>query len=99
MWIQKFKRDQKKGVDSPMPTQLVSNEEFIPRPQTPRQKQGEHLIGEMAAEKSKKLGIDRRKFMASTMGLPTCCLASNKVYAECWEVDEAESMAAASYTQ
>ena len=33
MWIRKIDRDLKKGVDSPMPTQVVSNEEFIPRPQ------------------------------------------------------------------
>ena len=34
MWIPKGLRDLKKGVDSPMPTQVVSNEEFIPRRQT-----------------------------------------------------------------
>ena len=56
MWIRKGLRDVKKGVDSPMPTQVVSNEEFIPRPQTEPQKRVEHLIGEMAAEKSKKWG-------------------------------------------
>src|SRR2546421_5033140 len=92
MWIRKVDRDRKKGVDSPMPTQAVSNEEFIPRPQTPRQKQVEHLIGEMAAEKSKKLGMDRRTFMASAMGLATCFLASNKVFGKNWDVDEAETM-------
>ena len=56
MWIRKGVRDANKGVDSPMPTQLVSNEEFTPRPQTPRQKQVEYLIGEMADQRSKKLG-------------------------------------------
>ena len=46
MWIRKAERDARKGVDSPMPTQVVSNEEFIPRRQNERQKQVEHLIGE-----------------------------------------------------
>ena len=32
MWIPKWLRDRKKGVDSPMPTQVVSTEEFIPAP-------------------------------------------------------------------
>ena len=41
MWIRKIERDLKKGVDSPLPTQVVSNEEFMPRPQTERQKQVE----------------------------------------------------------
>ena len=62
MWIRKGERDLKKGVDSPMPTQLVSTEEFIPRRQTEQQKKVEHLIGKMADEKSKKLGMDRRAF-------------------------------------
>ena len=66
MWIKKGDRDFKKGVDSPVPTQLVSNEELIPRRQTPDQKKVEHLIGEMGTEAAKKIGWDRRKFMAST---------------------------------
>jgi len=92
MWIRKKDRDIKKGVDSPLPTQVVSNEEFTPRPQTPQQKQVEHLIGEMAAEKSRKLGMDRRAFMASAMGLATCFAAQNKVFGKVWDVDEAETM-------
>jgi uncharacterized protein len=92
MWVRKMMRDRKKGVDSPMPTQVVSNEEFIPRPQTQDQKKVEHLIGEMADEKSKKLGLDRRTFMASAMGLATCFLAQNKVFGNCWDVDEVETM-------
>ncbi len=97
MWIRKFQRDRKKGVDSPMPTQAVSNEEFIPRPQSRKQKEVEYWIGQMAEEKSRKLGVDRRTFMASAMGLATCFLASNKVWGKCWDVDEAESMEKASY--
>jgi uncharacterized protein len=91
MWIRKVQRDQKKGVDSPMPTQVVSNEEFIPRPQNARQKQVEDLIGEMGAANAKKIGMDRRAFMASSMGLATCFLASNKVYGKAFDVDEAEA--------
>jgi predicted TIM-barrel fold metal-dependent hydrolase len=82
----------KKGVDSPMPTQVVSNEEFTPRPQTQPQKQIEYLIGEMAEARAKKLGMDRRAFMASTMGLAVCFLAANRVFGKnYWDVDEAET--------
>lgn len=91
MWIRKFQRDRKKGVDSPVPTQLVSNEELIPRRQTPEQKKVEHLIGEMSAERAKKLGMERRAFMATSMGLATCFLASNKVYGNNWEVEDIET--------
>jgi predicted TIM-barrel fold metal-dependent hydrolase len=82
-----------------MPTQVVSNEEFIPRRQTAEQKHVEHLIGEMADEKSKKLGMSRRGFMASTMGMATCFLAANKVWGKVFDVDEAETMEAAAYDE
>src|SRR5262245_32358023 len=91
MWIRKIDRDLKKGVDSPMPTQMLSNEEFIPRPQNERQKQVESLIGEMAEQRARKLNIDRRTFMASSMGLATCFAASNRVYGKVFDVDEAET--------
>ena len=91
MWIRKIERDLKKGVDSPLPTQAVSNEEFLPRPQTQRQKQLEALIREMGDARARKLNIDRRVFMASSMGLATCFAASNRVYGKVFDVDEAET--------
>ena len=58
MWVPKWQRDKNMGVDSPIPTQICSNEEFIPRPQTARQRKWELRIGELADEKSKHLGMD-----------------------------------------
>jgi predicted TIM-barrel fold metal-dependent hydrolase len=82
----------KKGVDSPMPTQVVSNEEFEPRPQTQKQKEVEHLIGELSEVRAKKLGTTRRDFMRTSMGLATCFLASNMAYGKnYWDVDEVET--------
>src|SRR5688572_13404022 len=91
MWIRKIERDLKKGVDSPLPTQAVSNEEFLPRPQTQRQKQLEALIREMGDARARKLNIDRRVFMASSMGLATCFAASNRVYGKVFDVDDVET--------
>ncbi len=92
MWIRKFQRDKKKNVISPLPTQAVSNEEFTPRPQSQPQKQVEHLIGEMSEVRAKKLNMDRRAFMASSMGLAVCAMASNQAFGtNVWEVDEAET--------
>jgi predicted TIM-barrel fold metal-dependent hydrolase len=87
-------------VDSPMPTQVVSNEEFIPRRQTPKQKEVEYHIGQMGDERARKLGLSRRTFMASSMGLATCFLASNKAYGKnYWDVDEAETWETAAYDE
>jgi predicted TIM-barrel fold metal-dependent hydrolase len=83
-----------------MPTQVVSNEEFEPRPQSAQQKRVEHLIGELSAERAKKLGLERRDFMRTSMGLATCFLASNLAYGKpYWEVDEAETWEAAAYDE
>src|SRR5262245_3210149 len=91
MWIPKWERDRQQGVDSPIPTQVVSNEEFIPRPQNERQRQVEYLTMEMGTSRAKELGMDRRHFMASSMGLATAFLAMNKVYGAHWDVDEVET--------
>src|SRR5262249_38881327 len=92
MWIPKWQRDRKKGVDSPIPTQVGSNEEFIPRPQNDQQRTVEYLTGVLAEEKAKKLGMDRRRFMTSSMGMATAFLASNMVYGNYWEVDPIETL-------
>jgi predicted TIM-barrel fold metal-dependent hydrolase len=91
MWIRKGERDRSLGVDSPIPTQVVSNEEFIPRPQTDKQKQVENLIMENGTANAKKLGMSRREYMASSLGLATAFLAQNKVYGQVWDVDKAET--------
>ena len=92
MWIPKWKQDERKGVDSPIPTQVVSNEEFIPRPQDRKQKQWEKLIGEMAEENSRRVGLSRRDYLRTSMGMATAFLASNLVYGPNWEVDGAEAL-------
>ena len=99
MWIPKWVRDRKKGFESAMPTQVVSNEEFIPRPQTKEQRQVEYLINVMSEEKAKKLGMERRAFLASSMGMATCFLANNLVFGSrsAWAVEEAETLEPGAY--
>ncbi len=91
MWIPKWERDRREGIESPIPTQAVSNEEFLPRPQNQQQRRWESLITEMAEEKSRKLGMSRRDYLRTSMGLATAFLASNLVYGPYWEVDAAET--------
>lgn len=92
MWVPKYVRDAKKGVDSPMPMQAVSNEEILPRPQNRQQAQVEHLVKEMGEANAKKVGMDRRSFMRTSMGMATAVMASNAVYGPYWEVDAAEAL-------
>ena len=92
MWVPKWQRDQTLGVDSPIPTQAVSNEEFIPRPQSKQQREWEQLIGELSEVKAKHVGMQRRDFMRSSMGMATAFLAANMVYGPHWEVDAEETV-------
>ena len=92
MWIPKWQRDKNNGVDSPVPTQAVSNEEYVPRPQTKQQKQWESLIGEMSEQNARKLGMSRRDYMRTSMGMATAFMASNTVYGANWTVDKDETL-------
>ena len=92
MWVPKYIRDAKRGVDTPMPTQVVSNEEILPRPQSKNQRAVESLTMEWGEANAKKVGMDRRSFMRSTMGMATALLASNHVYGPYWEVHAEEAL-------
>jgi hypothetical protein len=76
---------------SPVPTQIVSNGEYNPPPQTEKQRQVEGLIKEYSEKFAKHQGVDRRKFMASASGFAAAFLAMNKVFGPVWNVSEAEA--------
>ena len=76
---------------SPVPTQIVSNGEYNPAPQTDQQRQVEGLIKEMAEVEAKRHNIDRRQFLASSAGMATAFLAMNKVFGPIFDVKEAEA--------
>ena len=52
---------------SPVPTQMISNGEFNPLPQTRQQRQVEARIKELADTTGKKLGLSRRRCESRTM--------------------------------
>ena len=99
MWVRKYERDRAKGVDSPMPTQAVSNEEILPRPQNAKQREWEQRIGEIAARNSARLGMERRDFMRSAMGMAAVFLSSNEVYGQNWDVEKAEALEIAAHDE
>ena len=76
---------------SPVPTQVVSNGEYNPLPQTEQQRQVEGLIKEMADVQAKRHGMDRRQFLATSAGMATAFLAMNKVFGPVFDVTEAEA--------
>jgi len=90
MWIRKNRKDRLAGRNLPLPTQVVSNEEYLPMPQTEDQKQVENLILSMADEYARKLGISRRNFLQTSGGMATAFLAMNQVFGASFKVSEAE---------
>ncbi len=90
MWVPKYERDERKGVDSPIPTQVISNEEILPRPIRRQQLQVEQRIKEMGEANARRVGMDRRRFMRTSMGMATAAMAMNEVYGPYWEVEAAE---------
>ena len=84
---------------SPIPTRMISNGEYLPAPQTDKQKQVERRVQELAESASKKLGIDRRRFLTSTGGMAAALLAMNEVFGRFFDVDPIEMFEPVAYAQ
>jgi predicted TIM-barrel fold metal-dependent hydrolase len=76
---------------SPVPTQIISNGEFQPLPQTQQQQQVEGQITALADKHAAKLGMDRRRFLRTSCGMAAAFVALNKVFGHLFEVSEAEA--------
>jgi predicted TIM-barrel fold metal-dependent hydrolase len=84
---------------SPVPTQMISNGEYMPAPQTKKQQQVESRIKELSDTASKRLGMDRRRFLASTGGMAAAFLAMNEVFGRFFDVSPIELFEPEAYAQ
>ncbi len=76
---------------SPVPTQIVSSDEYLPEPQTAQQRAVEQRIRQFGTHMARKLGITRRAFFASSAGMAASFLAMNEVYGTLFAVSPAEA--------
>src|SRR5580692_7610414 len=76
---------------SPVPTQIVSSDEYLPEPQTRDQKQVEARLIEMADSIAKKQRVSRRRFFQSASGMAASFVAINAVYGEFFDATPAEA--------
>ena len=90
MWIKKFHKDDTEDLRSPIPTQVVSNEEYLPRPQTTDQKRVEAIIHDMAEKYGKKVGLSRRDFLRTTNGMALAFVAMNQVFGDYFQAHAEE---------
>jgi predicted TIM-barrel fold metal-dependent hydrolase len=70
----------------PLPTRLVSNEEFPALPQTAAQQAVENRILAEASRLAPRLGLSRRDFLRRSGGIATSLLAMNAVFGHFFDV-------------
>src|SRR5262249_57656254 len=74
----------------PIPTQIVSNGEYNPLPQTREQRRVEARVSQLAGDLAPKHGLSRRKFLASSAGMAAAFIAMNDVFGHVFDVNRAE---------
>jgi uncharacterized protein len=74
----------------PIPTKIVSNEEFAPLPQTRDQVLVESAVSALSRQAAKQLGMTRRDFLRTSGGTAAALLAMNSVFDRFFEVFDSE---------
>jgi len=76
---------------TPIPTQIVSNGEYLPPPQSATQKRVEARINELADANAGRLGLNRRQFFRTSCGMAAAFVAMNEIYGNVFQVTPAEA--------
>jgi uncharacterized protein len=84
---------------SPLPTRLVSNEEYNPLPPTVDQRRVEQRVTELSRRMARKLGVRRRDFLRGTGGMAAALLAMNEVFGRFFDVLDVEMAEAAAFAE
>jgi predicted TIM-barrel fold metal-dependent hydrolase len=78
-------------VRTPIPTQVVSSDEFYPDPQNARQREVEGRLLAMADDLGRRQGMDRRRFFQTAAGMAASFVAMNQVYGPLFAATAAEA--------
>jgi len=89
--LRKLAEAESAAFRSPVPTQMVSNGEYMPLAQTQQQREVEARLKAHADHIGLQLGMDRRKFLQTSAGRAAAFLAMNQVYGHFFDVDPAEA--------
>src|SRR5262249_60721380 len=65
---------------TPIPTQIISSDEYIPAPQSDRQRQVEARLLDMGDELGRKQGLTRRAFFQSAAGMAAAVVGMNDTF-------------------
>src|ERR1700682_5584938 len=75
---------------SPVPTQIVSSDEYMPVPQSAKQREVEARLKEMSDRLARRQGLSRRRFFQTASGMAASFLVVNQVFGRLFEVRAAE---------
>jgi len=76
---------------TPIPTQIVSNGEYLPPRQSSIQKKVEARINELGDANARRLGLSRRQFFRTSCGMAAAFVAMNEIYGNVFQVTPAEA--------
>jgi predicted TIM-barrel fold metal-dependent hydrolase len=90
MWVRQCDLDAQDEAPAPIPSRIASNEEFVPPPQSPEQREYEHRLIEISAQAARRQGLNRRDFLRTGSGMAAAFVALNQVFGDCYDVSAAE---------
>ena len=76
---------------SPVPTQIVSSDEYMPLPQTDKQREVEAKLKEMSDRLARRQGLSRRRFFQTASGMAASFVAINEVFGQIFDATPAEA--------
>lgn len=76
---------------TPIPTQIVSSDEYTPPPQSERQKEVEARLLAMADDLGRRQGLSRRAFFQTAAGMAAGFVALNETFGTVFDASRAEA--------
>src|SRR5260370_15233833 len=76
---------------SPVPTQIVSSDEYLPVPQTEQQREVEARLKQLSDGLAKRQGLSRRRFFQTAAGMAASFVALNHVFGRRFGANFAEA--------
>src|SRR6266436_7182313 len=76
---------------APVPTQIVSSDEYLPVRQTAQQREVEARLKELSGTLANRQGLSRRRFFQTASGMAASFVAMNQVFGPLFDVSTAEA--------
>ncbi|MGE0221872.1 MAG: amidohydrolase family protein [Acetobacteraceae bacterium] len=78
-------------ADTPVPTRIVSSDEYFPAAQNAAQREAEARMLALGDEQARRHGISRRRFFQTAAGMAAAFVAMNQTYGNVFAASEAEA--------